>query len=182
MRTTASFKIVLIVTLGLNWPGVSHASENYWPKVKAVNAYFNSNYKVSDDLTLWAEEDHWATPKEFAAKGAGDCEDFAIAKYFELVAENVPKELLALSYVTLNGNQAHMVLLYHDKAEEAWFVLDSYNPAVLPVSKRPDLNFIYSFNELGVWVPDKKVIGKKVAEANSLSKWQDILKSVATGD
>ncbi len=182
MRTIISRKIVLIVTLGLIWPGVSRASENYWPKVKAVNAYFNSNYKVSDDLTLWAEEDHWATPKEFAAKGAGDCEDFAIAKYFELVAENVPKELLALSYVTLNGNQSHMVLLYHDQTEKAWFVLDSYNPAVLPVSKRPDLDFIYSFNELGVWVPDKKVIGKKVAEASSLSKWQEILKSVGFDD
>lgn len=182
MRTISSCKIVLIVTLGLIWPGVSRASENYWPKVKAVNAYFNSNYKVSDDLTLWAEEDHWATPKEFAAKGAGDCEDFAIAKYFELVAENVPKELLALSYVTLNGNQAHMVLLYHDQTEETWFVLDSYNPAVLPVSKRPDLDFIYSFNELGVWVPDKLVMGKKVAEASSLSKWQNILKGVATDD
>lgn len=179
MRTTISFKVVLIVILGLIWHRMGTAGENYWPKVKAVNTYFNSNYAVSDDLSLWAQEDHWATPQEFAAKGAGDCEDFAIAKYFELVAENVPKELLALSYVTLNGNQAHMVLLYHDQTEEAWFVLDSYNPAVLPVSKRPDLDFIYSFNELGVWVPDKKVIGKKVAEAGSLSKWQEILRSVA---
>ena len=75
-----------------------------------------------------------------------------------------------------------MVLLYHDQAEEAWFVLDSYNPAVLPVSKRPDLDFIYSFNELGVWVPDKQVIGKKVAEASGLSKWLSILKSVGFDD
>ncbi|RPH16164.1 MAG: sulfate adenylyltransferase [Alteromonadaceae bacterium TMED7] len=180
MRSISSYGQVIAVTLGLLWSGANYAGENYWPRVKAVNAYFNSNYAVSDDLSLWAQEDHWATPQEFAAKGAGDCEDFAIAKYFELVAENVPKELLALSYVTLNGNQAHMVLLYHDQTEDTWYVLDSYNPAVLPVSKRPDLDFIYSFNELGVWVPEEEVIGKKVAEAGSLSKWQEILKSVAT--
>lgn len=50
-------------------------------------------------------------------------------------------------------------------------MFDSYNLDVLLVSKRFDLDFIYSFNELGVWVFDKLVIGKKVVEVNSLSKW-----------
>src|SRR5262249_15718653 len=38
-----------------------------------------------DDLTNWHKLDYWATPDEFLSKG-GDCEDYAIAKYFALRA------------------------------------------------------------------------------------------------
>ncbi len=180
MKANNFLKILLIVTFSMMLSDTCFGNVNYWPRIKAVNTYFNNNYDVTDDLSLWEQEDHWATPEEFEAKGAGDCEDFAIAKYFKLVAQNVPKDLLVLSYVTLNGNQAHMVLLYHELADDTWFVLDNYNPVILPVSKRFDMDFIYSFNESGVWLPSQKVVGKKVGEASSLSKWQDILSKVET--
>lgn len=104
MRSINFYWKIFIVILGLVWFGVCSGSENYWFKVKVVNVYFNSNYKVFDDLILWVEEDYWVILKEFVVKGVGDCEDFVIVKYFELVVENVFKELLVLSYVIFNGN------------------------------------------------------------------------------
>lgn len=156
-----------------------NASElNYWPKVKEINSYVNANFFVSDDLSLWSIDDYWSTPTEFKQKGGGDCEDFAIAKYFYLIDSGVPKSLLALSYVTLNKDQPHMVMLFYSKTENAWFVLDSVEEEVLPTTKRTDLDFIYSFNEKDVWVHTDSVKGRTVASAKTIGKWQDLLKRI----
>jgi len=48
----------------------------------AVNRYVNRRPYVSDE-TNWHEADHWATPGEFFDR-SGDCEDFAIVKYWSL--------------------------------------------------------------------------------------------------
>lgn len=51
-------------------------------KLKIVNAYFNRwPYKV--DRELYGVNEFWATPQEFM-KRSGDCEDYAIAKFFAL--------------------------------------------------------------------------------------------------
>lgn len=156
-----------------------YSVESSWATVVSVNSYFNLNYDVKDDITLWNVDDFWATPLEFKSKGAGDCEDFAIAKYFRLLELGVPRSSLALSYVTLNESLSHMVLIYKDSEEKTWFVLDNYNPELLPVSKRPDLHFIYSFNEEGVWVPDKgRVIGKLVSQIETIGKWRELLQKI----
>jgi len=63
-------------------------------KLKQVNAFFNLNVLFIDDIIHWKTEDYWATPLEFLATGAGDCEDFAIAKYFTLLELGVDERLL----------------------------------------------------------------------------------------
>lgn len=50
-----------------------------------VNQFFNSRMRFRDDITVWGQQDYWATPIEFLRKGAGDCEDYALAKYFPCV-------------------------------------------------------------------------------------------------
>lgn len=51
-------------------------------KLRSVNAFFN-RWPYKEDRDLWGKEDHWATPREFMEQ-AGDCEDFAVTKYFAL--------------------------------------------------------------------------------------------------
>ena len=48
-----------------------------------TNRFFNDARFVTDQ-EIWHREDYWATPTEFLIKDAGDCEDFAMAKYFTL--------------------------------------------------------------------------------------------------
>ena len=52
-----------------------------------------------DDIIHWNKVDYWATPIEFLASHGGDCEDFAIAKYFTLIQLGIPEEQLTLTYV-----------------------------------------------------------------------------------
>ena len=48
-----------------------------------VNTFFNA-FAYRADRALWRKADHWSTPLEFIGRGGGDCEDFAIGKYFAL--------------------------------------------------------------------------------------------------
>ena len=58
-------------------------------KLEKVNRFFNSRIRFANDVDVWGIQDYWATPIEFLCKGAGDCEDFAIAKYFTIKAMGV---------------------------------------------------------------------------------------------
>lgn len=103
----------------------------------SVNDRINRKSSWRSDLDVWRVEDYWASPKEFLEKRKGDCEDFAIAKYFLLLDIGVKPELLRLVHVQIRG-EAHMVLAY---GEEDPYILDSYPGRhwVQRLSKRPDL-------------------------------------------
>jgi len=60
-----------------------------WDKLVAVNNFFNQ-FTQQDDAVTWGVDDHWATLEELLIVGAGDCEDFAGAKYTTLLAMGVP--------------------------------------------------------------------------------------------
>ena len=53
-----------------------------------------------------ASDDYWASPLETLDKGRGDCEDYAIAKYFSLLAAGVPVARLRLVYVRAHDRRA----------------------------------------------------------------------------
>ena len=53
-------------------------------QLTAVNRFFNQQLSFRDDTRIWRQTDYWATPVESLVKGAGDCEDYALAKYFSL--------------------------------------------------------------------------------------------------
>jgi predicted transglutaminase-like cysteine proteinase len=83
-------------------------------QLKVVNLFFNRQMKYAEDIDLWHEVDYWATPIQSLLKGAGDCEDYAIAKYFSLRHLGIPADKLRITYVkALRQNRAHMVLTYY---------------------------------------------------------------------
>jgi len=131
-----------------------------------------------EDIDLWHAVDYWETPIEALWKGAGDCEDYAIAKYFSLRHLGVASEKLRITYVkALTQNRAHMVLTYYSSQEAEPLVLDSLIDAIKPASQRKDLLPVYSFNAEGLWLPGAKG-NKKVGDTKRLSRWQDVLKKM----
>lgn len=100
-----------------------------------VNDRINRKASWRSDLEVWGVEDYWASPKEFLEKRKGDCEDFAIAKYFLLLDIGVKPELLRLVHVQIRG-EAHMVLAY---GEEDPYILDKKRKWIQRLSKRTDL-------------------------------------------
>jgi predicted transglutaminase-like cysteine proteinase len=143
-------------------------------KLELVNDFFNKREFVND-LQIWNIEDYWATPIEFLSKGAGDCEDYSIAKYLTLREMDVSDEKLRITYVRATQvDQAHMVVTYSRKLGDVPLVLDNLDPKIKPATERKDLRPIYSFNGSGLWLAKERGSGKKGRE-NRLSRWSDLI-------
>lgn len=148
-------------------------------KLEKVNNFFNSRIRFASDMDVWGIEDYWATPVEFLCKGAGDCEDFAIAKYFTLIAIGMPEEKLKITYVkALQYNIAHMVLSYYSDPEAEPLVLDNLVDSINPASKRTDLLPVFGFNGTGLWMAKQRGQGKLAGNSNRLKLWQDLQKKM----
>ena len=144
-------------------------------KLEQVNRFFN-RIPFIEDTIHWQQNDYWATPFEFLASGGGDCEDFAIAKYFTLVSLGVDENKLTLTYVkALKLNQAHMVLAYYSAPTAEPLLLDSLSASIEPSSNRPDLLPVYSLNASGLWLAKQRGKGKLIGESSKLQRWQDLL-------
>lgn len=151
------------------------AQGNIQATLNRVNQFFNSRIRFVDDITVWGQEDYWATPVEALRKGAGDCEDYALAKYFTLRELGVPASQLRITYVkALQLNQAHMVVTWYSTPDAIPLVLDNLKPAILPATARSDLLPVYSFNGEGLWIPQASG-SKRVGDSKRLSRWQDLL-------
>jgi predicted transglutaminase-like cysteine proteinase len=151
----------------------------YYPKNKQllkVNLYLNQLLPQYDDITN-SQEDHWATPKEFLSLGYGDCEDYAIIKYFTLIKLGFDKNELFLTtvYERYQGGY-HMVLSYFDgKNKEPW-ILDNLSFRVLPLNKRTDLKADMLINESGVYKLSKN--GNLIKIGSYSIKFKDVLNKV----
>lgn len=143
-------------------------------KLTAVNRFFNAKLRFVDDQRNWGQNDYWATPIEALVKGAGDCEDYSIAKYFTLRRLGIPAEKLRITYVkALNYNQAHMVLTFYATPTADPLVLDNLISDIRPASQRKDLLPVYAFNAEGLYTG-----GKRSGDSKKLSRWQDILQKM----
>ena len=115
-------------------------------KLSVVNSFFNETVRFVDDMDLYGMKDYWATPLEMLVRQAGDCEDFAIAKFFTLKALGMAEEKLNIAYVkSLQYNMMHMVLTYYGHPGAEPLVLDNLIDEIHPASRRPDLMPIFSF-------------------------------------
>ena len=146
-------------------------------QIKNVNDFFNElTYKT--DLMHWKKKDYWATPFEFIGTGAGDCEDYAIAKYFSLIKLGIPEDKLRITYVIYQKansrfEQAHMVFTYYHKTGAEPVILDNIDTRLQLASKRSDLKPVYSFNASGLW--QAKTKGETRVGNNNLKSWQDLM-------
>lgn len=148
-------------------------------RLKDINDFFNRRLAFREDTVTWGLPDYWATPLESLEKRAGDCEDYAIAKYFSLAAAGVPTARLRMVYVRarLQGQSlAHMVLAYYAEPGSEPLILDNLRPEVLPASQRPDLTPVFSFNTEGLWQGAGQVTaGDPMAR---LSLWRELVAKV----
>jgi predicted transglutaminase-like cysteine proteinase len=147
-------------------------------QLNAVNHFFNQQLSFQDDTRIWHQTDYWATPVESLVKGAADCEDYALAKYFSLRHLGIPSEKLRITYVkALTQNQAHMVLTFYSSPTADPLVLDNLFDEIRPASQRKDLLPVYAFNAEGLYMPGANG-GKRSSDSKKLSRWQDVLKKM----
>ena len=153
-------------------------------KLVAINDFYNRRIVFREDLEVWQQVDYWASPLETLNQGQGDCEDYAIAKYFSLLALGIPTAKLRLVYVRaeLGGpggvQQPHMVLAYYATPGGEPTILDNLLAELRTASRRPDLTPVFSFNSDGLW---QGVGGPSAGDPVArLSRWRAVLAKART--
>ncbi|WP_321395437.1 transglutaminase-like cysteine peptidase [Emcibacter sp.] len=114
-----------------------------------INRHMNKAPYITDIIN-WGVKDYWATLRQFFTKD-GDCEDYAIAKYYSLKELGVPAENMRIVVVQdTNLDVAHAVLVVFDN-EKTW-ILD--NQIQYVVQEKTILHYkpLYSINEKAWWL------------------------------
>ena len=147
-------------------------------KLESVNRYFNQRIRWVEDPVLWQQDDYWATLLETLAKEAGDCEDFAIAKYVSLLLTGVQEQQLRLTYVRMQRSpftepEAHMILAYYATPTSEPLILDNLDGEIKPASRRPDLTPVYAFNASQLWFRGPSPSSSDPTAR--ISRWRDVL-------
>jgi len=145
-------------------------------KLKLVNAFFN-RVSYMPDMENWGRPQYWATPVEMLASNGATAEDYAIGKYFTLLALGVNIDYLQIVYVKSTklppDSQAHMVLAYYSSPSSMPLILDNLDPEIRPGSERDDLTPVYSFNGNGLWLAKERSAGRTAA-ADNASLWNEM--------
>ena len=152
-----------------------------------VNLVMNG-FRYAPDIETTGEEDHWDTPLEFVGRGAGDCEDFAIAKYFMLLEAGIAPELVRLAFVFYTGDakalgvtvaqpkRTHVVVLHYQHiGDHDPLVLDAV-PHIAPLSERADLHLVFEFGADGNYTSAvSEAMVSTRAINRMMAKWTDVL-------
>lgn len=118
-------------------------------KLETVTAFFNQ-WPYTQDKDLWGVEDYWALPKEFVL-WSGDCEDYAVTKYYALRYLGVPAEDMRIAGVwNARRGEGHAVLIVF--VEGAPYMLDNFTDKVLPWNEAPYYEPVFYVNEATLWV------------------------------
>ncbi|MDG4648694.1 transglutaminase-like cysteine peptidase [Roseibacterium sp. SDUM158017] len=95
-------------------------------EISRINRRVNRAVRAVSDRRQYGVSDLWSYP----ASGAGDCEDYALAKKRELVAAGYPSALLMLATVHSTRTGPHAVLVL--RTEQGDYVLDNLNDEIVP--------------------------------------------------
>jgi predicted transglutaminase-like cysteine proteinase len=118
-------------------------------QLAAINRYANEKDYVLD-MDNYGVEDYWAIPREFFSNG-GDCEDYAITKYFSLRWIGYPDDDLRIVIVQDTNLRVPHAVLAVARGKDA-VILDNQVRDVLPADKVVHYAPVYSINEHSWWI------------------------------
>lgn len=141
------------------------------------------NRRVNAMVTYTAEDkDQWQSLEETFRRGAGDCEDFAIAKYTLLRRLGVSPNDMALGYgYAYIGRsairQAHLVcLVMNADMGPGMHILDNLVDTVYSHRERDDLDLLFLFNEAQLWTAEGEADPEVLTR---MAKWQRVVSTFA---
>ena len=123
-------------------------------QIRLVNRYINKQRYVDDRISSRSGAgNQWETLAEFLHSG-GDCEDFAVAKYFILREFGVDAENMRIVIGRERQRAAHHAMLAIKLDEDVWLL---ENDNTIRRNGNQDINrFVYAINEQGIWDHEKK--------------------------
>jgi predicted transglutaminase-like cysteine proteinase len=139
------------VGLAAAWPAARDKlmGQKVLDQIVAVNRFFN-RYPYRTDMEVYKLQDYWATPAEFM-KNSGDCEDYAIIKYYALKQLGIDPDSMRIVVLTdVIRNLAHAVLAVYHEGDA--YILDNLSNLVLPHTRLTHYRPQFSVNETHRWV------------------------------
>ncbi len=133
-----------------DWSRIVQLADGQGPRQKldTVNSFFN-RWPYRQDRELYGLSEHWATPWEFMSR-AGDCEDYAIAKYFALREVGLgPDDLRIVILRDEIRNVSHAVLAVYFVDDIV--ILDNLSDQIFSHSRYKHYVPLYSMNEVTRW-------------------------------
>ena len=130
--------------------GVTKIAGMKGDKIKAVNDFVNNSISYSPDSMVYGKSDYWAAPGETFARGEGDCDDYAIAKFFALRMLGFKENDMRIVILhDSRKNQIHAVLSINHGGKN--YILDNQSEYVVEDTQISYYKPIYSISENGYW-------------------------------
>jgi predicted transglutaminase-like cysteine proteinase len=117
----AALKFLGIVDSGRQRDGRARLGE--------INRVINLSIRAMDDLAQFGEADVWSSPLVTFYRGAGDCEDYAIAKYVALRMAGIAAEDLRIVVLVDTRGEGHAVAAA--RLDGHWLILDNRRMAMI---------------------------------------------------
>lgn len=118
-------------------------------QLQDVNRYLNAHPYIQD-IANWGLPDYWETPKQFLDRN-GDCEDYAIAKFYSMRALGMTDDVLRIVVLQdLNLRIPHAILVAYVDGKP--YVLDNQIPQVVSADIIHHYRPFYSINEKHWWL------------------------------
>jgi len=114
-----------------------------------INRAINLAIKPMSDMAQYGQDDVWSSPLDTFTTGAGDCEDYAIAKFVALRMAGVRPDDLRIVVVrdTVRGED-HAVAMA--RLEDRWLTLDNRRMAMVEDSDLRNLRPLFVIDDQGV--------------------------------
>ncbi|MBP0441395.1 transglutaminase-like cysteine peptidase [Tianweitania sediminis] len=100
-------------------------TDSMWRKIVSVNAAINRQVRPVSDMELYGVEEFWTYP----VNGAGDCEEYVLAKQLELRNAGLSMSNLLITVLRQRNGEGHAVLTV--RTDKGDFVLDNLNEKVV---------------------------------------------------
>lgn len=118
-------------------------------RVELVNRGLNNAVRYASDYQQHGVADLWSSPLETLSAGAGDCEDYAIAKYAMLSAAGVPESSIKMLLVRDRAvRQDHAVLAV--RIDGRWMILDNRYSGLSESQDLPHFMPLFAIDGTGV--------------------------------
>jgi predicted transglutaminase-like cysteine proteinase len=117
----AALKLLDIVDTGRQRDGRARIGE--------INRAINLSIRAMDDFAQYGQADVWSSPLVTFAHGAGDCEDYAIAKYVALRMAGIAAEDLRILVLVDFHGEGHAVA--SARLDGHWLILDNRRMAMI---------------------------------------------------
>ena len=143
-------------------------------KIINTNKFINNILLYKPDSVNYLVKDYWATLKETLSKLSGDCENYAIAKYFTLINLGISSIDLALLYCKYLS-MYHIVLAYFGCEYSNPVILDNSTDIISSIRDRKDLVPIFYFDDTNIFTISDNGAHKILSSSLRLKNWGGVM-------